>query len=45
MICSSDSRLIKRSLIVINALIAYRWGIGAILVGQVGISTGHAYCV
>lgn len=34
--------LIKRSLIVINALIAYRWGISAILLGQVGIS-GIAY--
>ncbi len=34
--------IIKRSLTVVNALVAYRWGIGAILLGQVGIS-GVAY--
>ena len=31
--------IIKRSLIVVNALVAYRWGIGAILMGHIVVAT------
>jgi hypothetical protein len=34
--------MLKRSLIVVNALIAYRWGIGAIVLGHVLVA-GIAY--
>jgi O-antigen/teichoic acid export membrane protein len=30
--------IIKRGLIVVNALLAYRWGVSAILLGQIGLS-------